>query len=339
MRVELHAWYKGAKPDASQLLNWAESVHFYPRRKPWQITNPALPYIVSSRLDASLVEKISLGNTPIWFEGIHTTGALNHLAGLSKRKIFLRSHNLEHRYYAELAAQTDNLFKKAYFLFEQNRLRIYEEKLFPHFDTIFSISQTEQKEILDFNPNTEWLPAFVNCRAQKISRLPTPDAQDFRILFHGNFRIKENVNAARALIHFFRKYAYPGCTLVLAGKDLNIADFQSPGVELHPNPHWMDAILDTVDLVLLPGKQESGVKIKLLESLAAGKRVICSPATAAGSGLESDLITYSNDEQLDQLLQKTISGNLDEGFITSLDGFRKLYNPDLGVRQILEKIG
>lgn len=335
----MHSWYKGAKPDPSPLLNWAESVHFYPRRKPWQITDPGLPYIVSSRLDSTLVERISSGNTPIWFEGIHTTGVLNHLVGLGNRKIFLRSHNLEHRYYAELAAQTDNPFKKAYFLFEQNRLRIYEEKLFPHFDTIFSISQLEQKEILGFNPNTEWLPAFVNYRAQKISRLPIPDPKDFRILFHGNFRIKENINAARTLVHFFEKYAYPGCTLVLAGKDLNSTDFQSPGVELHPNPEWMDSILDTIDLVLLPGIQESGVKIKLLESLAAGKRVICSPATATGSGLESELITYSTEEQLNQLILKAISGELDEGFINSLDGFRKLYNPDLGVRQILEKIG
>jgi glycosyltransferase involved in cell wall biosynthesis len=336
LRIDLHVWHKGEKPDPAFLLNFAESVHFYPRKKPWQISRFALPFIVSSRQSTLLAERISAGNTPIWCEGIHTTGVLNQIPNLSNRKVFLRAHNIEQVYYGELAKRSHNLLEKAYYKFESDRLKTYEEGIFPLFNKIFAISPIEQIQIEKLNPQTEWLPAFVQYRPQKIRQLPKPDAQDFKILFHGNFEIQENRLAAQALIRFIKKYSLPGCGLVLAGKGLDSAGLDGLGIEMYSDPTWMDSILDGVDLVLLPGTQLSGVKIKLLESLAAGKRVICSPQTAMGSGLESKLISYTSEEELYHLVQQASQGKLDSQFIEGLALFHELYNPQKGVKQIVE---
>ena len=51
----------------------------------------------------------------------------------------------------------------------------------------------------------------------------------------------------------------------------------------------MDNVIKNATLVVLPGRQKSGVKIKLLNSLAKAKPVLATPETLNGSGLENIL--------------------------------------------------
>lgn len=298
-----------------------------------------MPYMMASRVSAKLSENLNQDKAPVWFEGIHTVGMLQKFPETFKnRKIFLRAHNIESRYYLELAEKEPLGLVQLYYKTESRRLHKYEQDCFSVFDHIFSISQSEQKEIATHNPSVSWLPAFVHYREQKISRLPPFDPEGLRVLYHGNFCVSENRNTAKSLLQVFQQMGDPRFQLILAGKGLSHQEFKSDSVEIHANPPSMDAIMDTVDLVVLPGKQMSGVKIKLLESLAAGKRVIASRETLTGSGLEEFVPVLPSCSSLPELLQKAFRYELDPIFLESLNAFRTLYNPRSGVKQIIEHL-
>jgi glycosyltransferase involved in cell wall biosynthesis len=341
VRLVLHAWYKeGHTPDPSHLLQWIDAVHFYPRKGPVRSWDIQMPYIMASRITGLLASRLSQDNAPVWFDGIHTAGMLTKYPEVfTQRQKFLRAHNIETAYYQELAGQAPWGLEKLYFRTEARRLRKFEYDLFPAFDHIFSISQTEVKEIQKYNPAVSWLPAFVHYREQKITRLPLIDLDDFRVLFHGNFCVTENLNTAKDLIRHVLPLEHASAHLVLAGKGLSEKDFDQTQVELHPDPVSMDAVMDTVDLVLLTGKQTSGVKIKLLESLAAGKRVIASPETLKGSGLEGKLPVISSYTELSHLLQQTRNQELEHKFLEGIQTFRELYDPRAGVKAIIQVLG
>lgn len=292
--------------------------------------------MAGSRISPELNTRLSGDRAPVWFEGLHTTGILVRGMDIGKRKLFLRSHNLESRYYQELAGAEPNFLKRTYLQYERRLLHTYEQKVIPRMDRVFSISKEELSALSQLNPATTWLPAFVQFRNQKINRLPVPDPDDFRILYHGNFQVPENLHNARWLAQLFSQTSIPGVVLVLAGKGLESISFPGPAVEMHPNPERMDAILDTADLVVIPGRQQSGVKIKLLESLAAGKRVLAAPASLTGSGLEADVPVFQSVEDLREKIIQAQQGKMETEFVRGLTAFYQLYHPENAIREILK---
>lgn len=338
VRFCLHVWYKGAPPDPALLLPYSEQVFFYPRIPPLRYRTLSLPYMAGSRISPELNNRISTDRAPVWFEGLHTTGVLDRGIDIGKRKLLLRSHNLESMYYQELAGAEPNWLKRTYLQYEHRLLLSYEQQVIPRMDHVFSISREELPALSRLNPSTTWLPAFVQFRNQKITRLPVPDPEDFRILYHGNFQVPENLRNARWLAHLFSQAPIPGVVLVLAGKGLESLTFPGPAVELHPNPERMDAVLDTADLVVIPGKQESGVKIKLLESLAAGKRVLAAPAILTGSGLERDVPVFHSEKELMEKIIQAQRGEMETEFLKGLTTFFQLYHPENAVREILKAL-
>lgn len=338
VRFCLHVWYKGAPPDPALLLPYSEQVFFYPRIPPFRYRTLNLPYMAGSRISPELNKRIAADQAPVWFEGLHTTGILVRGMDIGKRKLLLRSHNLESRYYQELAGAESNWLKKTYLQYEHRLLHTYEQQVIPRMDGVFSISTEELSELILLNPATTWLPAFVQFRNQKISRLPVPDPDDFRILYHGNFQVRENLHNARWLAQLFSQTSIPGVVLVLAGKGLESVSFPGPAVEMHPNPERMDAILDTADLVVIPGRQQSGVKIKLLESLAAGKRVLAAPASLTGSGLEKDVPVFHSEKELREKIIQAQRGKMETEFLKGLTAFFQLYHPENAIREILKAL-
>lgn len=333
----VHAFYTGReKPDKSVLLQIAEEVHFYPRKSFPACVLDSQPYMVCSRNHPDLIKRLIQDNLPVWCEGIHTSAVLTELRKQNpERKFYLRAHNVESLYYQELFRNARNPVRRLYFKTEYLKILKYEENILREFDHVFAISPEESLILQKYTSRISWLPAFVRYRNQVLKTLPNPDPDDFNLLFHGNFAIDENRISAEWLIHFMQKFPRKGMRLLLAGKKLGAFSASLPAsVQKFPDPEIMDEMLDQADLIVLPGTQRSGVKIKLLESLSAGKRVICSMQTASGSGLESELVIFKNEEQLNSLIEKTLSGEFDAAFLKSIHAFQQLYAPEKGVKMI-----
>lgn len=337
LRIYIHAFYKGRHADLSILKQWAEEVYFYPRLKIWQAGKG--PYMMASRRSDMLLKRLMQDDVPVLFEGLHTCSVVNALKAKSpNRKLFLRSHNIESHYYHDLYLSTNAWLKRLYFQREFQLLRKVEAEILPLFSHVWSISNQEVSILKAFNPKTTWLPAYVNFNAQVFRRLPQIDPTECTLLFHGNFKVAENKNAAERLITFMQQTQIKGLKLILAGKALNTCGFpETRDIQYVSDPDIMDTVLSEADLIVLPGKQASGVKIKLLESLASGKRVICSPETASGSGLEAVLPVFQTHQELEFIIQKTLNAELEPQYLQALKDFQNLYNPQYLTAQMLKE--
>jgi len=338
VRMYIHAFYKGATPDGSVLKQWAEDVFFYPRLPPWQALQGA--YMMTSRMSTSLLQRLLQDDVPVLFEGMHTSGMLAALKHQNpQRKLFLRSHNIESHYYHDLFMSSTSWWKRLYYQREFRLLRKQEAEILPLFTHIWSISAQEVNILKAFNEQTSWLPACIQFHSQQFKYLPSISANECTLLFHGNFGVSENRHAGQWLIDYIIKTNDKSLKLILAGKALDTCHFLAhPQIQYVSDPEFMDAVLAQADLVVLPGKQASGVKIKLLESLSAGKRVLCSAETASGSGLEDALPIFRNVEDLNRLIAASRSGGMDGQYLQVLQSFQRMYNPQHQAEQILKAL-
>src|SRR5690606_26316382 len=122
VRIHLHYFSYNDRGTPNDLNQFCESIQVYEREKIHQGFSFRLPFIVSSRMNDALVAELEKDQHPILLEGIHCTGILQKLR-YQDRKIVVRMHNEESRYYRELARSESNLLKKIYFLNESRLLR------------------------------------------------------------------------------------------------------------------------------------------------------------------------------------------------------------------------
>src|SRR5687768_9571780 len=100
VKVHLHCFIYGQFSPHNALNEITSAVDYYPRISWPAMLSPGTPYIVASRRNPKLLECLQKDNVPVLFEGVHTTGFIDDLNG---RKKFLRAHNIEHKYYGNLA--------------------------------------------------------------------------------------------------------------------------------------------------------------------------------------------------------------------------------------------
>ena len=117
--IYLHVFSYGRKNQA--ILNkYCKEVNYYKRNTSPFMAMGILPYLVKSRKSKELINNVKRIEAPILFEGLHTTHILKRKL-FADRKIFVRTHNIEHQYYLQLSKNETNIFKKFYFRIEASR--------------------------------------------------------------------------------------------------------------------------------------------------------------------------------------------------------------------------
>jgi len=118
-----------------------------------------------------------------------------------------------------------------------------------------------------------------------------PGRSDF-ILYHAKLSVKENELAALYLTrHVFPRLAPARC--IIAGMNptptllREAACHAHISVEANPTSERMDSLIREAQIHLLVTFQGTGLKLKLLNSLFAGRHVVVNPTMLAGSGLDS----------------------------------------------------
>lgn len=292
VKIHLHCFTK-SRPQASELNQYCESVTYYPRKtglKGFSIFNP---YIVFSRSDPALLANLQKDTHPVLFEGIHTTFLLqtNLLKG---RKIFVRLHNCEYKYYQQLAKHEKNLFNRIYFTYESFLLKKYEKRIAKKYpllaisksDEVIFSKELKAKEI-------HFVPAFVGWE-----EVTSQTGKGCYCLYHGNLSINENEEAATWLMESVLKGL--DVPFVIAGKD------PSPALEklahkhehtclvANPGDRELQDIIAKAQVNILPSFNNTGVKLKLLNALYSGRHCVVNKAGVDGSGLEQ-VCTVAND--------------------------------------------
>jgi hypothetical protein len=295
IKLILHCYYD-EKKDISRLKDLCSEIYLYKRKK-FNFLN-LLPFGVSSRISHQLIQNLKKDAHPILIEGIHSTGFLLRLFKID-RKIALRSHNVQHEYYEELAQYSNSFFKKLYYKVEANRFRRYEKRIAKKINYVFPVSHKDQLHLKEVFINSEisYASAFYNDNVQVCS------PKNY-ILLQGNFEVEENKEAADYLL----QKIVPLCTdqnFVIAG--LNAASYiknppKNVTVVSSPNKRQMYLLNDEAKASIVYSNLNAGVKLKILNSLAAGVPVFCNSNLYIDPYLKVNISQYKTPEDLVKLI-------------------------------------
>lgn len=278
--IILHCFQYG-RPESDELKRICKEVHFYKRKSLPLSFLSTIPLIVESRVSEKLLQNLLLDNHPILFEGTHCTYLLNHPA-LQSRKRVVRAHNIEETYYANLAKEEKNIFKKLYFHSESKKLHSYERNKLSA-DLIITVNEEETKYFKGLYPQSIVKKIYSFTPLNEVKSL---EGSGDYILYHGNLSIPENINAVKWLTeNVFLNLPFQ---LTVAGKNpdaslIELHDQKKIKLIANPSEKVMNELIRNAHINLLYVKSGLGLRLKLLYALFLGRHCLINTAMAEGN--------------------------------------------------------
>jgi hypothetical protein len=290
VNIYLHCFEYG-RAERNELNKYCKKVFYYKRKTGIFSNFSLIPYIICSRRSKKLLDNLNSNNYPILFEGLHSTYSLLKNK-FEDRILLLRSHNIEHDYYKQLAIREKNPFKKIYFHKEAFLLKRILKKLPPHIQ-VGAISLGDRDYFNEFFKNTFWLPPF-----HSNQKIESSEGYGNYVLYHGNLSVSENIEVAEYLI---KQFTGKKVDLIIAGKEPSMKLIKSTeGINniriiVSPNHEVMQDLIKGAHVILLPTYQATGIKLKLIESLYMGRFCIANHTMINSTMLENLVIITEND--------------------------------------------
>ncbi|PHR69584.1 MAG: hypothetical protein COA67_09220 [Lutibacter sp.] len=299
--VEIHFHtFEYGRGKQKELEKYCKKVYYYHRNSFIKSFFSKDPFIVKSRENRHLISNLTADNSPILFEGLHTTSPI-FLKAIKNQKTFVRAHNIEHLFYKGLSESESSVFKKTFFKQESKKLIKYESIL-KKVDGIFTISPFEHAYFLEkYGEKATYIPAFHEVTKNFIHT----DNSKKTVLFHGNILVPENIRAILFLISIYKNSIY---NLVIASSHQN--KNINTEIDKHKNIQFVNLksqddlkqLFRTAHINVLPTFQKTGIKLKLLNALYQGKFIIANNNMVEDTGLE-ELTEIANSKE--EFLQKT----------------------------------
>jgi len=167
----------------------------------------------------------------------------------------------------------------------------FERRVIAGVDAVIVFTNRDREALLAHAGTTP-----VVCIPFRVSLSPTApensaDSDAARLLFVGNFVHPPNIDAAMRLVDGI----FPGVRARVPEATLEIVG-ANPPAQLQVNPGKgvrvtgpvpdVGPYLERATLVVVPIRQGGGMRVKVIESLAAGKAVVASPRAVDGLGVE-----------------------------------------------------
>jgi len=273
VKIHLHCFYKNRLPQP-ELNKYCEEVFYYERNMSSKNLSSRLPYIVASRINEELNQRLLQNEHPIFMEGVHCTYITTD-ARFANRKKFVRLHNVEHKYYQQLVKFSYNIKKKIYYLLEVKKLFEYEKALAKNATAFWAVSESDENYYREkFGCKTiEYLPLYIpDWKVDSCEGLGT------YCLYHGNLEVEENEYAVKWLLkNVFHHLKIP---LVVAGKNPSkkikalVKANSNACLIANPGEMQMADIIAKAHIHVLPSFNNTGIKIKLLNALFNGRHCV-----------------------------------------------------------------
>ena len=327
IKIHLHC-FTSNKNEQPHLLQYCESVHYYPRKLSFSLSNLLLPYIVQSRINNDLISNLNKDKHPVLLEGIHCSYPL-YKDLLKDKIVWVRLHNVECNYYRKLFENESSFFKKIYYYTESVLLKKYENKLAKKASYLtVSLSDSDTYHKLFSPKSTFFLPVFSSW-----SKIKSTAGLGNYCLYHGNLSVNENIRAVEWLLNeVFSKCDFP---FVIAGKNpsenlKNLAHrYNHTCIVENPSEFELDDLIRKAHINILPSFNNTGVKLKIVHALFNGKHCISNVIGVKGSGFEALCHTAEKAEEYINCIRKLLDLPFTEEDIKSReDLLTLLYNND-----------
>ncbi|MEP7257620.1 MAG: glycosyltransferase [Flavitalea sp.] len=286
VRIHLHC-FAHQKVHQQELRKYCEQVFYYERKKGLKGFSLTLPYIVSSRISNELIERLLQNDHPIILEGIHSCYLLMDKRFFN-RKIIVRLHNVEFRYYGQLFRHASWGIAKFYYLYESRLLKKMEAFVAERASLIIAVTDRDMliyRQLFKAK-NIVHLPVFTGFKEVRAK-----EGVGCYCLYHGNLSVPENEKAATWLL----RKVFKGITIpfLIAGKNPSdrlireVKRYPNASLMANPGEEDMNDIIAKAQLHILPSFNTTGIKLKLLNALYNGRHCIVNDAAVEGTGFES----------------------------------------------------
>lgn len=321
VKINLHCFQYG-REKAKELEEICEQVIYYPRSRSFIHQLSLTPFIVKTRSSKVLLNNLLKNEWPILFEGLHTCFYLNH-PKLAKRLKIVRSHNIEHHYYAGLADKATALKDRLYFGMEARKLKRFE-KVLEQANHIAAISEADKNYLHSkFGRTFLMLPSHPSEEVKSLT-----GRGDF-VLYQGDLSTRENTDAALFILKEIAVQVE--ARFILAGKNPSpiilqeAKDLRNVEVLSNPSHSEMQDLIASAHINFLPTFQATGFKLKLLNALFNGRFCLGTPQLVEGTGLMDACIIHGNGAEfvaeIDRLRQEDFTLDLLEKRKALLDSY------------------
>ena len=308
VKITLHCFEYG-RGKRGELEQFTEKVYYYPRKKSIIDSIHKKPFIVKSRDSEELIKNLMKDDYPVLFEGLHTTFFLGD-SRLKNRTKLVRTHNIEHDYYNELANKSKGI-KKQHYRSEAKKLKAYEAVLV-HADVILAIKESEKKHFEQYCKQVVLVPAASNWSNDSAQRTTQP-----YFLFHGNLSVAENELGATWLIEHVFSPLNRCSELTIAGKNpseklIQLCNSKGINLVINPNDAAMQKLIHEARVHVFHTDQSTGVKLKLIHALSTSGHVIGNEKMVEGTGLENVCSIASTPSSFQELVLEKIDLELNQ---------------------------
>jgi len=249
----------------------------------------------STDFDRKLVGRLTENEYDIvHLESLFMTPYISTIRRISKAKIVLRSHNLEHLIWERLANTASNTAKRLYLNHLASKLKNYEKKTINEVDGIAAISFEDTNRFQEFNCHVPLITIPFGIDLDKYKYEPS-EKKSFRNLFHiGAMNWAPNKEG----INWMLDDIWPELSLLdikihLAGREMpqSIKKLADDKLIVHGDVESAIDFMNQNDIMLVPLLSGSGMRVKIIEAMALGKIVITT--SIGGEGID-----YINGENL-----------------------------------------
>lgn len=279
INVHLHCYDygKGKQPELEQSCH---QVYYYSRNTGHKGIGWSLPYIIGSRANPELIDRLNKDDHPVLFMGLHATYPLLTKVFRKQRKILVRFNRLESVYYGELAKITPWGIRKIYYSIESMLCQFAENRICRFYP--IAAASRELTETIKRKQTKN--PVVLINQFRGLPLVYFESGKGGFCLFHGNLSERENEYAAHWLLeHVFNKIEIP---FVIAGERPSTTLEQAAHLRMHtclvanPGEKEMMDLIKKAQVNLMPSFTSAGNRLGVLKSLALGRHVLVNPKGA-----------------------------------------------------------
>jgi len=249
----------------------------------------------SPDFDKKLVEILQQNEFDIvQFELVYMSPYIETIRKYSKAKIVLRAHNIEHLIWQRIAEGTKNVLKKFYINHLVSTLQNYELSILDKFDGIIPIT-SEDAEFFEAHSSQPVFPVSFGINLDKFNASDKHGIEN--AVFHiGAMNWMPNDEG----IKWFLKDVFPiihkkipDLKIYLAGREMPdwLKNLKVENVEVVGEVPDALEFISSKSISIAPLLSGSGIRVKIIESMAMGKAVVSTSIGAEG-------INYTDGENI-----------------------------------------
>jgi glycosyltransferase involved in cell wall biosynthesis len=205
---------------------------------------------------------------------------------MSKAKIVLRAHNIEHIIWQRLASNEKNPLKKFYLALLAKRLQKYEVEVLELLDAILPITPDDAKSFTQLGSKVpmQIVPVSIDTSKYHNQR----NAESEISLFHlGSMDWRPNLEGVKWFLEDCWNWIHEKFStlkLYLAGKHFpaDLIARNDPGVICEGEVKDSDAFMNSKQIMIVPLKSGGGMRVKIIQGMALGKTIISTTIGAEG---------------------------------------------------------